>query len=284
MLSIMTILALVRIPGRRREHVLDRMSDEGAAHPDWVHLEPSVQAAIAKHQDLTTLRHRYEAARATTKLHGKEARKLDPVLDRCHSALASTLEGLRDSLEPGSEFQQQAVKMLDTAYPSGVVAVTSLPYVEQHVAGNVIVRTLRAPEFAEAIEALGLEMILSRLEALNQEYGALLTRPEDLTPERLKESDDAAWAAYLEVAVAILAQHPTDGAEDQAARAWWMRSIMDQQAEFLLWRQRRARGRAYGDGDLDSSVILDDPADDEADIDDETDIDVEDTEPAPTSS
>lgn len=284
MSSIQNLIGLARIPGGRREMALNRLLDRIADNPNLSSLEPPVRAAITTHLALTDLRHRYQAARSTAKFHAARARELDPVLDRCLSTLGGTLTGLARSLDLGSPLQVQAEELNDALFPSGVGAVTSLTYVNEHVAVNKILRTLHSAEVAGTVEALGLPVQIARLKEVNDEYGAVLTKPEDLTPARMKAEDDAAWQAYLSVVARIVGLFPTDAPEDEAQRTELLQPLLDQHEEHRLWRQRKAKGNATGTGDLEDleeALAFDaDTAPDQADTPNPEGVDLADADPA----
>lgn len=239
MSSIQTLFALPRVPGGRRELALHRLLERILPNPAWTILEQPVRDAIAIHMALTELRHRYRAAQANVKLHAAMARQLDPKLDRCLSSLGATLTGLARSLDEGSALQTQAASLNDDLFPSGVGAVTSLRYVDEHIAVNRILRTLTAEDMVATVEGLGLAVHIVRLQEVNEAYGAALTQPEELTAARMKAEDDLAWTTYLSVVARIAGQFPTDAPEDAGPRTELLQPMFDQAEEHRLWRQRR---------------------------------------------
>lgn len=187
---------------------------------------------------------------------GSSMPELDNRVDR-------TLTGLRDGAlaqasgaSPDDEIVQRVERFLAAVFPSGLFAVTSLPFVEEAVAVEDIVRKLQN-ELAPMVAELGLTRQAARLAALSAPYREALAAPGiPLRFNTVEEARAVAHAKLLQIVAVVLGRYNQDTPEHEAAREALLGPVMVQQEAVRAYvRLRRAvRDVDPETGELDDTL------------------------------
>ncbi len=191
-------------------------------------VEALVLVALAHDRELLGLLRRYR--NQPTRLHAPGATPVDHELDRGLSALEMLLSAQAPLYGADSEQAQAAGRVRQAAFPLGVAAVTSLPFVEEHATVTDLLAELQEPEssLAADIAVLGLAPTFERMATLNARYGELLSQPpEQLSFDRLRAADAEGQRMLRKVVVAVLAGFPEDTSEHVEARSRLLRPILE---------------------------------------------------------
>lgn len=170
MAELTDFIKLSRLPTGRLIHCLRetherseqmRLDDVTAA------CERAIEHAVATQKLEREYAKRKRKGRATP-----EALKLDPILDSQVRMFRDVLQIHLKSLHEGEPLHERTSKMLAHLFPRGVAAITNLPYVEQHIACEDLVR--EAAEFRDVLEALSLKRPLEAIAETTARYGDAL--------------------------------------------------------------------------------------------------------------
>jgi hypothetical protein len=104
-------------------------------------------------------------------------RELDAKIDDTLGSLSDSVRSYAE-IETDSELTRLANELVEDLFPNGVFHITSKPYESQHATVSQLTGRMR-DDYAEHIEELRLEPIVSRLEELNAEFGELLDSAGD---------------------------------------------------------------------------------------------------------
>lgn len=218
----------------------------------------------AKAHDLKTrdLENQWEAQTGRT-LYPGELPGLDGTADRTLTSVRDIAVAQLEGLPPGDPLHDKVDHFLTDVFPAGVFAITSLPYVEQVVAMEVIVDKMQRIH-APLMRELGLERKVAQLAGLTVAYRACVDKARPLDFATVRDARQRGQEYLLEIIGLIIGTyHDGDNPEHEAARNELLAPIQahDEMIRAGL-RARRARGEApAGDVPVDEAPVDDVPAD-----------------------
>lgn len=238
-----TFLVVPRLTAGRRQLALQRLAEQLEAQPALEALRPAVDEAIEAQRRVLELRAQRPRQQEEDRMHALQAVPLDAKLDRAVAALHGMVTQILRGFDPTDTDAAMASRIVEGVFPHGVASITQLPYVDQHAAVDHLVRTLRGDaELARAVTRLGLDSLVERIDALNVEYGQLITRGERITAQDLRDADREGWLAMCTVVAQVLGAVSGRTDDDEVLRGTLLRPILEQQQEIRKLRARRAAG------------------------------------------
>lgn len=203
----------------------------------------------ARAHDLQTrnLENQWEAQPARTP-YPAELPLLDGMADRTLTSIRDIAVAQAAGLAPGDAWHEKVEHFVADVFPAGVFAITSLPYVEQVAAMEVIVDKLRR-QHAPLVAELGLERKALRLAELTVAYRACVDRTRPIDFAVVRQARQRGQAYMLEIIGLILGTYfDSDNPEHVAAREELLAPIHahDEMIRATL-RSRRSRGEAPAD-------------------------------------
>lgn len=238
-IEVLLSAAIPKVPPARRGHAARRSEAVVRNNVAYAMLVGPIELVLSTHRELAALRDEWKAQRDSEAMHGRLAVEIDNKLDRAVSHLFGVLEGCVRSVQDEVALAQ-AEYLLEWCFPRGAVAITNLPFVDQHDEVITLLGKLRDPDVADAVARLGLELFVQTIESLNQTYGELVTISREITPERVEEADQASLEAAAAYAAAVVGAFPTNEPDHVAARAELLGPFFDQKAELAKLRRRRS--------------------------------------------
>jgi hypothetical protein len=200
-----------------------------------------LQASVTRDLEL---RHRKAAVQP---LYGPRAPELDAQLDRALSAMDTAISA-RLAIATGPDDADPAAvaaaRLQRELLPRGVSHVTSLSYVEEHESVTLLVKRLTSGGDASADAAtLGLEPFIQRIQAVNAELGAELSKaapPSTPTWDTIRAERAKLQAGLLSLVATVLGRYAGDDAQSSTARDAILGPIWaQQQALAALFRSKR---------------------------------------------
>lgn len=207
------LFALQQTQARAEEH----------GHPK---LKEHCALAIEHDQGTRDLEVRWTRAASAVK-STPALQRIDIRVDRTLTAIRDTAMAQAEGAEPGDDIGAIAERLVSILFPTGVQAITSLPYVEELSAVDKIVIELKGPS-AGLVEDLGLKRLTTRLSKLAVAYRAALEATPEPEIEFGKVRAARAWGQelVLEAVALIVGKHYT--ATDAAVRAALLEPILRQ--------------------------------------------------------
>jgi len=166
---------------------------------------------------------------------------IDIRLDRSLSAMRDVAVAQAEVAKPGDGVAEQVDSFLHEVFPSGVGAVTSLPYIEQLAVVEQIVAKLQGP-LAAVVTELGLTRQANRVAELCVEYRNALFAQQNGPAWSVVRAARARGQELLLETVALIIAHTRGGtAEDAAARAELLTPILKQNEEIRQYMRARRK-------------------------------------------
>jgi Family of unknown function (DUF6261) len=253
--DIASLIDLHQFPTGRRLFALRRVHERVRERDGDPGLLARIEAAIAQDERTRALEVAWRAQSDRTQ-HGVGAQALDAELDRSLSALDQVLAAQLKAFGPEHERHQAAAALREAAFPNGLGAVTSLPYVLEAEEVRRILDELRRPAMVQAVDRLGLTPQVEGIAELNQRYGELLSVNrvtvsfDQVAQARAEGQARLAWlVVYLVVAFD----------EDPDARAAVLAPVFEQ--DEAIARSRKGR-RPAADVDPQTGEETDEANDD----------------------
>ncbi len=134
-----------------------------------------------------------------------------------------------------------AQSMLDACFPKGLAPVTSVPYEEQVALNEYLIAVMRR-DHAEAIDELGLERYVSRIEGLLPHFRSSMDASEDVSAVDLGRAYEAMQIGLMRVVGWVMVMEP-----DADRRAELLAAFHDQESRLAAVHAARRRGVAAGD-------------------------------------
>jgi hypothetical protein len=262
--EITSLIDLHRFPTGRRLFALRRVLERVSKRDGDPALRARIAAAIAEDERTRALEIAW-SGREENAQHGAGAKALDAELDRSLAALDQFLAAQVKVLGPEHESHQAAVLLRKAAFPNGLTAVTSLPYVLEQEEVRRILTELRAPGRAEAAEMLGLTPHVEVIAALNERYRELLNVDrDDLSWQQVLEARAEGQARLAWIVVLLLAAF----VDQPEARAEVLAPVFDQDRAIVRHRKGRT---SSPDVDPETGVeISDEPGEEDRPTDAES--------------
>lgn len=146
----------------------------------------------------------------------QRVKKIDAKVDRTLTAMRDAAAAQALAAEPGDALYETVHEFMLAIFPAGLQAVTSLPYVEELAAVEMIIKQLKGP-FERHVRELGLGRLLERLSSLTVEYRAA---QEEKPKSEISFGDVRAARAlgqeYLLQVVAVIVGTHFSGTTDHA--------------------------------------------------------------------
>jgi len=205
-------------------------------------------------EKLISRKREWVASRST---ESADLRPYDQAVDRFVGAIyRQTTTQLEAPLDPA--MAECAQRVLTSAFPSGLAAVTQASYPDEIGASKDIVAKLRGPNAADA-NHLRLGSYLDALDQATRDFEVALTRiqPVGLTYDQIRADQAEGQARLIETVMRICGAFPSRSAEHAAARAQLLAPILRQDAQV---REYRSRHRAVPDVDPKTGQEIPTPA------------------------
>lgn len=195
--------------------------------------------ASAHEASLREMQRQWALASTSKAKYVPEMSELDGRVDRQHTSIGAMLESHIKGEDPDPEIRNKAQEVRDAIYPTGVAAVTRLPYLQQDTANQDIVKKLQTTYSAQ-VAALGLTSKAAALASLTAAYSDAVRRsPAAIESSTVDTAEDRAHLYMLEVMVRVLGNHfDSDNPAHMAARTQVTSRL------FELLGDARARKRA----------------------------------------
>lgn len=177
--------------------------------------------------------------RAARNLYGSATVALVRELDRALGTLYDMVRGNQRTFDEGTTPRAWADALADEGFPDGAGGITSLEYIERVQCTFAVLRVMRGAR-AEAVRGLGLELMVSRLEALAQQCQEAISAPR-VTYDEVRESEDVAADAWLRVVARVQGLAATGRPEDVALAEAVFHHLEAQRVEYAQYRARRRR-------------------------------------------
>jgi hypothetical protein len=174
--------------------------------------------------------------------YSPEARQIDLLIDSALGALRDAIHAEARDSGPGDALGEAAAKLEKEAFPAGLAAITTLPFVEEHAEVERIIALLQSPAWGTVIQDLGLSRRLARVVELEAPYRAAIALPtKTVTFDEVKAARAKGQSLMLQAVAMILGLHPSDGDADLAGRKALLGPIVKQNEAIRAYlRARRA--------------------------------------------
>lgn len=238
--SLESLINLYQFPTGRRlfAHKLVRAR---AAQDGYEKLVKHCDAAIAHDNETLNLERRWSGESATSN-GNPEAQRLDILVDRTLGAIRDHALAQAAGAPDNDPIHAVVSKFVTTVYPSGVHAITSLPFIEELEAVDAIVRLLQN-DLAPMVTELNLQRHAARLTSLAVDYRKALEAPPPALIEwgRIRAARADGQGLLLETVAIILGKRHSRSDEGTQERLQWLGPILQQnEAIGASYKQRRS--------------------------------------------
>lgn len=170
-------LKLGNLPTGRRIYAQTKVL-ERADQRTMRDLVEHVRKAIA--HDRETLQVELSRLGMTQARFDPDAMRLDALLDRSITGLDAFLESFIRIYGLDHELGAAAAELRSEIFPTGVRAITSLPYIQEEQAVAAVLARLQSERAQELLAKLpGADMLIARITERHQEYRAALYKDQD---------------------------------------------------------------------------------------------------------
>lgn len=167
------LIKLVNFTSGRRIFALRKVRDAASAQGD-TELVERIDAALADDRETRALDNRWVGSKGKPS-YGPEVPEIDNWVDQLLTSIRDAAASFTKGAFAGTQRRVQAERVLGAVFPAGVQAITSLPYVDQVAAVEVMLDQLRGPQAAD-VAALGLTALVDRLAELTEQYRTAVDR------------------------------------------------------------------------------------------------------------
>lgn len=200
------------------------------------------------------------AAQTRRGLYPAELGPVDNLVDNILASIRDIAVAQAKGLEPGHELHDEVHRFIDALFPAGVAAITSLPYVDQAAAVEVLLEALQG-ELAPTVARLGLGLKVERLAELMVTYRRLVDHAQKPLRFATVRAARERGQEYLREIISIIAGtfFDADDPAHVAARDALLAPIRAH--EKRVRAALRARRRGYRDelAEPESEAKLDEP-------------------------
>ncbi|MCG8425301.1 MAG: hypothetical protein MJE77_46065 [Proteobacteria bacterium] len=205
--------------------------------------------------------------------------KIDQLVDNLLSGIRDIISGHRKGLPAHHDTVRQADAFLTEIFPFGVYAITSLPYVDEVMAVEVLVDKMQG-ELAPLVEHFGLQSKLAQLAELVAEYRRLVDLGrEDVEFTQVRKSRNRGQQILREVVAIVLGTYFDSQDDDHvAAREHLLEPLieeLDAQHSRLRVQRRTKNGEPDGDTEIEAEIELDDDTEIEPEIELDSQTEIE---------
>jgi hypothetical protein len=278
--SLLSLFKFIQLTSGRRLHAFRELrlrARKRGLHALVAHLE----RAIAHEKRTHELNQRWRKQGRTRTVGGPDIGTVDGLTDQTLTSLRDMLTGNINGALPGDVKAAIAERVRAAIFPNKVAAVTSLPFVEELAALEVILDKLQDELQAEMSELSLTHMVVRLAKLFDMYQSALDEGAHQLWFRDVKGARVRGHLNMLEAVSQILGQFFAEEDPDHAqARAELLEPIFEQDQAYRDYlRARRTNSGADGEVDGDVDVDVDDDGDIPVDLDADDDADA-DAEPA----
>lgn len=198
-------------------------------------------AAIIHDNETLNLERRWSGDAASSN-GNPEAQRIDILVDRTLGAIRDHALAQASGAPDSDPIHTVVAKFVTKVYPSGVHAITSLPFVEELETVDGIVRLLQN-ELAPVVAELNLQRHLARLTSLAVDYRKALEAPPPSLLEwgRIRAARAEGQGLLLETVALILGERHSRSDTGTQERLQWLGPILQQnEAIGASYKQRRS--------------------------------------------
>ena len=237
--SLESLLNLYQFPTGRRlfahKQVRARAEQDG-----YEKLVKHCDAAITHDNETLNLERRWSGEAASTN-GNPEAQRLDILVDRTLGAIRDHALAQAAGAPDNDPIHASVAKFVTKVFPSGVHAITSLPFVEELEAVDAIVRLLQN-DLSAMVDELNLQRHAARLTALAVDYRKALEAPPPSLIDwgRIRAARAEGQGLLLETVALILGKRHGRSDTGTQERLQWLGPILQQnEALGASYKQRR---------------------------------------------
>jgi hypothetical protein len=208
-----------------------------------------IDAALVGERATRALDNRWDSTRNKV-IYADDVSAIDNWVDQLLTSIRDQAQGYVKDVLRGTALYDHAEHFLAEAFPNGLQALTSLPYVEQVAAVEVLLGDLLG-KLAADVSALNLGALIQRLAELSAEYRAAVDKGrDDLTFAEVQTMRKRGQRNLLEIVAMIVGTyHSHTNSLHNERRAALLQPILEQDR---LIRAYNARRRAAPDIDPDA--------------------------------
>jgi len=237
--SLESLINLYQFPTGRRlfahKQVRARAEQDG-----YEKLVKHCDAAITHDNETLHLERRWSGESASTN-GNPEAQRLDILVDRTLGAIRDHALAQAAGAPDNDPIHAAVAKFVTKVFPSGVHAITSLPFVEELEAVDAIVRLLQN-DLSAMVDELNLQRHAARLTALAVDYRKALEAPPPSLIDwgRIRAARAEGQGLLLETVALILGKRHGRSDTGTQERLQWLGPILQQnEALGASYKQRR---------------------------------------------
>lgn len=186
------------------------------------------------------------AEQLTGRVYAQRVSEIDNLVDPVLTSIRDIALSQVRALPPGHELVARVDAFLDDIYPAGVMAVVSLPFVDQVAATQVILDKL-VTRHPALVARLGLAERVAYLAKLTVEYRDAVDQDRNLDFAQVRASREAGQLLLRELVALILGQFSDSRDPDNVSRRQALLEPVIYQARQSQKRRARRRGRADDD-------------------------------------
>lgn len=223
------------------------------AEIDNAGLKRMVEEALAANTESRALAFDWRNQRKTAPLRREGIAEVDARADRALSQLARAVANWAE-LELDHPNRQMGRRLQAALFPEGVGVTTSLRYEDQNAAIDELLGRLRR-DFSTESNALGLQLYVTQLAAVNAEYTERLSglKTDAVTYDQVQEAHRVGLDAYFAVILRVW----NDYLQDPATRAKLLAPVDEQDQRVRAYYKRR---RVAPPIDPETGEVLDEEA------------------------
>ena len=258
-IALENVITLATFTSGRRIYALRKARETAnlIGRPDLVQ---RIDTALVDDRETRALDNRWAGSRGTP-IYSSDVPQIDNWVDQLLTSIRDAAASFTKGAFAGTSRQLEAERFLKAAFPNGVQAITSLPYIDQVAAVEVLLGQMQSSLGAQ-ISALGLIGLVERLAELTAQYRVAVDQGrEELDFATVQASRRRGQRNLLEVVAMIIgAYYSHTDADHMARRDQLLAPIMEQDKAIRALMSAR---RAVSDIDPDADAGAEDaPAED----------------------
>lgn len=282
--SLLSLFKFTKLSSGRRLRVFREMRKR-ARERSMTDLVAFLDQAIVHEKRTHELNRRWRTQGRSRTIGGPDIGAIDGLTDQSLTSLRDMVVAYIRGALPGDVKAELAERVRKAIFPDGVSAITSLPYVEELAALELILDALR-DELQVEVSALGLTHMVERLTTLFEMYQSALDAGGDhLWFRDVKAARERGHVFMLEAVSQVLGRFFREADPSHAeARAELLEPVLEQDQAMRDYLRSRRKDRGTG-GEVDGDIDVDIDPDGDGELDD-IDMDAEpvnETEPAAPS-
>ncbi|MBA2664442.1 MAG: hypothetical protein H0U74_19300 [Bradymonadaceae bacterium] len=230
-------------------------------------IEVQAEEAIAHDRSVRTLLTVWQRDRKGSHGTRPEAVRIDNQLDRAMSACHGHTRNILRSMDAEEPVAIVAREFDEAFFTDGPGAITGLQFEDQLAAVEELIARWRSPAWQDKIAMLGLEMFVSRVEALVGPYREAIQNPTSrtITWSKLRAADHDGQENLLAVVARIVGTWGKASEEHVERRLAYLAVFNDQNERIASYRRRRRKAPDIdpdtGRELIEDDINLDEPVD-----------------------